>query len=308
MFGLLNYSIVKAQEVSINANFLLGLDISIGNQNKKITSFVSTFGTIGYNDISIESGLSFSLGKLFKRHTIKSAGLFYGYDFFTLIGIGDNSNLLGSSSSNITQTLVFDKNNKGGFKGLGFGFQKEFLPNKLSFFNQKRGKLILRLSNDQYSFDLMFLNDLNFGRIFNGDGTDFGSTGSLQLGYSRILSEKEIFRTGITLELFTPKANYRKTPNNPINSDDGRKNVWFTEETFHNVFYANLNFLGYYQSNDYSILVKTGMNSQKLGAFIQNTLHDGAGLNPRFPWNTNVEDKLFYELGVTGFKTMDYEN
>jgi hypothetical protein len=45
------------------------------------------------------------------------------------------------------------------------------------------------------------------------------------------------------------------------------------------------------------------MNSEKLGAFVQNTLHDSFGLNPRFPWNVNKKDKLFLELNSSIFNT-----
>ena len=38
------------------------------------------------------------------------------------------------------------------------------------------------------------------------------------------------------------------------------------------------------------------MNSQWIGAYIQNTLHDGFGLNPRFPWKVDEKDQLFFEI------------
>jgi len=44
-----------------------------------------------------------------------------------------------------------------------------------------------------------------------------------------------------------------------------------------------------------------GINSHKAGAFIQNKLHDGFGLNPRFPWDVSRKDRLFIELSGSLF-------
>ena len=305
---MFSYSITRSQEFSITGNVQLSINILLGNQNQKLTSTLATFGTLGYNDIAIESGLSLSIGQLFKRHTIKEKGLFYAYDFFALTGIGENTNLLGSSSFDIHNTLFIEERGKGGFNGIGFGFQKEFFPGQLSYFNQRRAKIILRFSNNEHSLDFVFLNDLRFGRLFYGAGTDFGNTGSFRIGYSKIEEDNKLYRVTLGVALFTPKPDYIKTPNNIKNSHDGRKNVWYTKEPYNNTFYTNLSASGYYQDEFYSLFAKTGLNSQKLGAFIQNTLHDGFGLNPRFPWNTDANDKLFYEIGASGLKNINYEN
>ncbi|MFT5847359.1 MAG: hypothetical protein ACJARX_002388 [Psychroserpens sp.] len=61
------------------------------------------------------------------------------------------------------------------------------------------------------------------------------------------------------------------------------------------MFYTNLYAFGAYQDSNYSVSTRLGFNSQRLGSFIQNTLHDGIGLNPRFPWNVTQKDVLFIE-------------
>jgi hypothetical protein len=65
---------------------------------------------------------------------------------------------------------------------------------------------------------------------------------------------------------------------------------------------------GTYQDEYYNINSKLGLNSEKLGAFIQNTLHDGAGLNPRFPWNVAAKDKPFYEVEASVLYQERYGN
>ncbi|GAA4115410.1 hypothetical protein GCM10022393_15520 [Aquimarina addita] len=284
------------------------VSLILGNQNQKIEAGVSAIGSLTYGDAAMEMGLSLNAGQLFKAHTIKQSGSYYGYDFFSLVGIGKNGNLLGSSLSDLNPVLIFNDDGSEGFSGLGFGFQKEFLPKELSHFDVRRGKLLMRFSKAKHSFDITFMNDFRFGRLFNGEGTDFGSTGTLRLGYTEILSIHDIYRAGIAIELFTPKPDYSKTPDNRVNSDDGRKNVWYMEESFSKVFYANLYTFGSYQNEYYSVFTKIGVNSQKLGAFVQNTLHDGPGLNPRFPWDITAKYKLLYELKTSLLKTEEYED
>ena len=299
---------IAAQNLVFNGGIVAAISLTLGNQNKNIKANLSSIGALRYGDAALESGISLSIGKLLQRHTIKTKGFVYAYDFFTLIGIGENDNLLGSAVSSIESKLIFNPNTNSHFKGLGFGFQKEILPNTLAIFNNKIARFITRFSNNQHAFDISFFNDFKFGKLFNGEGTDFGSTGGLKLGYTKITSSTSVYRVGTVIELFTPKPNYTKTPNNLTNSDDGRKNVWHTHEPYSNLFYANAYAFGTYQNEHYNTSAKLGFNSQKLGAFIQNTLHDGAGLNPRFPWDVTAKDRVFYEINNAILKSNNYEN
>ncbi|WP_299017625.1 hypothetical protein [uncultured Polaribacter sp.] len=223
-----------------------------------------------------------------------------------MVGVGNNLNFLASSFFDNT-LLISPTNNNQRFRGLGFGFEKEFLPKKLNTFNQRLGKLLMRFSKNNNSLNIQFKNDFRGGNLFLGEGTDFGSTGALMVSYSKIINAQEIFNIGIALSLFTPKPDYSKTPNNLINSDDGSKNVWHTKPPYPNLFYANAFVFGNYQKNNFSSSIKAGLNSQKLGAFTQNILHDSFGLNPRFPWKTDQKDKLFIELNTGILKTISNE-
>ncbi len=297
-----------AQTINLNTGILIGFTATLGQQNQKIEANLLAIGTINYGDMATETVLTLSIGQLLKRHSIKYSGPFYGYDFYTLAGIGKNNNLLGAALTNHTSVLIFNAEGKGRFNGLGFGFKKEYLPGNLAHFNQKIGKFIFRFSSAQQAFDVTFLNDFKFAPIFNGEGTDFGCTGALKIAFTKIISPSEIYRSGIAIELFTPKPDYSKTPNNTLNSDDGRKNVWHTQAPFTNLFYANLYAFHTHQTVHYSASIKAGFNSEKLGAYIQNTLHDGSGLNPRFPWNTKAKDKLTLELSGSFLNTKHHEN
>lgn len=284
-----------AQRFEANGGILIKAEITLGNQNQWLKLGIQSFGTLNYGDISIESGLSFASYQFLKRHTIKSSGLAYSYEFFTLGGIGKNSNLLGSSISEMNTTVIFNAKKKSGFNGIGFGFSKDVLPKQLKSYGLKRGMLLMRFSNANHNIHFAFLNDFKIG-LFSGTGTDYGVTGTLNIGFTRIQDLETIHQLGFGIDLFTPRPDYSRSPRNQINSDDGRKNVWFTLPPLTDLFYGNLYSFGLYQEDHFSIYTKLGMNSQKAGAYIQNTLHDGIGLNPRFPWNVEANDKLYIEI------------
>ena len=290
------------QEATFDGGLLVKIELTFGNQDQWLKAGLLAFGIANRGDLSIESGASFYTHYLRKRHTKRSPGVGYGYEVFALGGIGKNTDLLGSAISNQTNEVLFDPNGRGGFKGLGFGFEKELLPGQLKNYNPRRGSILMRFSNADHSIQFAFYNDFRFGGLIRGQSTDYAATGSLKIGFSQYQGLHSAYKLGIGLELFTPEPDYSKAPENPINSDDGRKNVWFVLPPFPNLFYANLYGYGTYQGEFHSVSGKLGFNSQKLGAFIQNTLHDGLGLNPRFPWNVNVRDKLYIQLSGALYK------
>lgn len=303
VFFLMNSNAILGQSVNVNFGLLLKAKIYLGNQHQGIKIGAYGLGVGQYKNTAIESGISLYSGYLFKKHTVKTKGFNFGYDVFILGGIGNNNNLLGSSFLEDGLALATIEN-KQLFYGIGFGFEKEFLPNQLAVFNQRLGKFLMRFSNKNGSVNIQFKNDFRAGNVFNGEGTDFGKTGVLIVGYSKIVNPLESYQVGLGLTLFTPPPNYSITPNNYINSDDGSKNVWYTEAPFNKLFYANLYSFVNYQNNFVSTQIKTGVNSQKLGAFVQNTLHDSFGLNPRFPWDVAAKDKVFFEFD-TSFNTLN---
>ncbi len=296
-FVFLSFSTIHSQTLNVDGGILLKAEVTLGNQNQWLKLGVLGFGTLNYGDLSLETGVSLASYQFLKRHTLRTAGLAYSYEFFAIGGIGKNSNLLGSSLSNMDTSILFNPDGKGGFNGLGFGFTKDILPKELKSYGLKRGALLMRFSNANHSIHLQFLNDFKIG-WFQGAGTDYGVTGSLDIGVTIIQDPETMYQLGFGVDLFTPRPDYSRSPRNQINSDDGRKNVWYTLPPYKELFYGNIYAYGTYQEDFYSIHTKLGINSQKAGAFIQNTLHDGIGLNPRFPWQVETKDKIYIE--VTG--------
>jgi len=281
--------------VITNAGFLLKAQIFLGNQNQGIKLGAYSTGALHYGSFALEGGVALYSGYLFKRHTAKARGLNYGYDAFILAGYGKNKNLLVSTFMTDGPYLGTLENDQF-FYGFGFGVEKEYLPGELNVFDQRLGKFLMRFSQENNTVNVELKNDVRSGNLFLGEGTDFGVTGMLEITYCTIRSNSEMYHFGIGVSLFTARADYSLTPNNPLNSDDGGKNVWHTKSPYPRLFYANLYALGGYQNETFQGIIKTGMNSQKMGAYIQNTLHDSFGLNPRFPWNVSAKDRWMFEL------------
>lgn len=296
----LSCSFIHGQRFRADGGAMIKAEINLGNQNQWLKISTLGFGTLNYGDISVESGVSFASYQFLKRHTITTSGLAYSYEFFALGGIGKNNNLLGSSLSSTHTSIIINPQGESGFNGLGFGFSKDHLPNTLKSFGLKRGAFLMRFSNASHSIHFTFHNDLQIG-LFKGAGTDYGVTGSLDIGFTNIIDPLTIYKVGIGIDLFTARPDYSQSPRNPINSDDGRKNVWFTLPPFQELFYGNLYGYATYQENNFSIHSKLGVNSQKAGAYIQNILHDGLGLNPRFPWRVETKDKIYIEVSGSLF-------
>jgi len=292
---------VRGQRFEAQGGVLVKAEITIGSQNQWLKVGAFAFGTLNYGDVAIESGASLASYAFSKRHTVRQSDVAYGYELFALAGIGGNSNLLGSSVSDFNTALLVNAEGDGGFQGLGFGFGKDYLPGKLKPYGIRRGQIILRSSIANHNVHIVFHNDVRFGKVFNGQGTDYASTGALTIGYTQLVDAQEVFQLGVGVDLFTARPDYSRAPRNPINSDDGRKNVWFTLPPFVDLFYGNLYVFGHYQEEHLSFSAKAGINSHKAGAFIQNKLHDGFGLNPRFPWDVSRKDRLFIELSGSLF-------
>jgi len=298
----------RAQKIAHNEGLLLTTSITLGNQNDWLKVGVFAFGAVNYKGIAAEGGISVGLKQLFKRHTINTRGISKSYEVFGMLGGGQNDDLLGASVSTQHHTIFRTPLQNKSFAGIGFGFEQEFLPHTLNKYALKRGKFLLRFANNNTNVHLAFLNDFKAGKLFYGEGTDYGETVTLIIGVTQKRNDTEAFQVGYGITLFTPPPNYSLSPRNPINSDNGRKNVWYLAPDTPAIFYANSYAYGSYQSNQYSLHSKLGKNSAKMGANIQNKLHDGFGLNPRFPWDTTKKDRLYYEFAASLFyNTVTYE-
>ncbi|MFT5847360.1 MAG: hypothetical protein ACJARX_002387 [Psychroserpens sp.] len=103
-------SVTKAQRLNANGGFLIKGTLLLANQNQWLQVGAFGFGTLNYGDVSIESGLSFVSYQFAKRHSKKMNGLAYSYEFFSLVGLGENYNLLGSSVSKLNNEVIFNPN------------------------------------------------------------------------------------------------------------------------------------------------------------------------------------------------------
>ncbi len=296
LYLLLSSWTVLGQSFKSKLSFQIKAEWRLGNQNQLAKIGAYTFGTFSYKKVAFESGATVDLFWFYKKYGRKEKGVGYGYEYFVVGGYGDNHNLLGSAISLRNDFVFLNKKQGTSFVGIGFGVNKDMLPAKWSTFNQRKGTFIIRYSAQDYSIHINTYNDFKIGNLFNGEGTDYGETGGAFIGYTKMgANHHHLIQGGLVIDIFTPKPDYTRSPRNKTNSDDGRKNVWYTQKPFENLFLGNLYGYFHYQQSAYSLTSKLGVNSMKTGAYIQNKLHDGFGLNPRYPWDVSKNDSLFFE-------------
>ncbi|PKP24759.1 MAG: hypothetical protein CVU03_11125 [Bacteroidetes bacterium HGW-Bacteroidetes-2] len=291
---LLYSFLINAQNTVAKGGVSLKAEFAFGSQNQHFKLGSYFFGTINIGNFGTESGTAFSVYLFTKRHGLKIPGLAYSYELFAMTGWGKSTNLLGSTIAILPTESIFNPKGVGGFGGIGFGINKDILPRDLKKFNSRRGNFLLRYSNSNYSINLNFSNDMNF-LLFKGQGTDLGATGSLIITAVEIRGY-ELRRLGIGLDVFTPVPDYLQLPRNTINSDDGWRNVWFNTNPYKDLLHANLYVDARFQENAFSWAGKIGVDSPKIGAYVQNVIHDSFGLFPRFSWPVEQNSKLFYEF------------
>lgn len=292
---VLLYSFISnGQNTKTNGGFSVKAEYTFGSQNHQFKVGTFVFGAVNIGNYGIESGAAFSAYLFMKRHGVKIPGFAYSYELFGMTGWGKNTNLLGSTIALLPTESIFNPKGNGGFGGFGFGINKEVLPEMLRKFNSRRGNFLLRYSNSTYSVNMNFSNDMNFA-LFKGQGTDLGATGSLLITVAQI-NGYELRRLGVGLDVFTPEPDYLQAPRNLKNSDDGWRNVWFNTNPYEDLFHANLYVDVRFQENAFAWAAKIGIDSPKIGAYVQNVIHDSFGLFPRFSWPVDENAQLFYEF------------
>jgi hypothetical protein len=278
--------------------FNLGINIQavFGTHNQYIRAGVVVFGSSQEQNLALESGAGLWIQRGVRRFNAKTLHWSSGYDAFGVVGLGDNSNQLGSALTELAVPIFFNNTSDKGFVGIGFGVNKEYFSGSLSKFSQRRGRAIIRLANKQSSLHISFANDLRDG-LFNGEASDFAQTASATAKYTQIRNDS-LTQYGLSLDLFTPQPDFNRLPDNEKNSSDGRRRVWYTTKPWENLYNANLYIEYARQDQSKFWSAKIGIDSPKLGAFAQNSIHDELGLTPRFPWPIEKADRVFFESTI----------
>ncbi|MBO1256455.1 hypothetical protein J3L16_12250 [Alteromonas sp. 5E99-2] len=272
----------------------LNFELTFGTDNVTSRIGLLAFGAAAKSNLGAEFGAGVWAQAHARRFGAGTTGWSFGYDRFGLVGIGDNSNLLGSALSESVTAPLFSENSDKAFVGVGYGIINENISGSLSKFGLQRGKLIVRAANKNSSIHITFANDLRES-FMKGGATDYGQTGALAIQYNQVRNNS-LTQVGFGLDFFTPQPDFNREPSNPTNSDEGRKRVWYTTKPWDKLFHANLFFEFARQDEDRAISGKIGTNSQKLGAYAQNRIHDGFGLVPRYPWAIDQKNKLLFEV------------
>jgi hypothetical protein len=288
---------IKWATADTHGGLKLNLELTFGTHNMTSRIGLLAFGTAAESNLATEFGAGIWAQTHIKRFGAGTTGWSLGYDAFGLVGIGDNSNLLGSALSESVAAPLFRERSEKSFLGVGYGIIDENISGSLSKFGLQRGKLIVRAANKASSIHVTFANDLRES-IMKGGATDYGQTAALAIQYNQI-RRNSLTQLGFGLDFFTPQPDFNQEPNNPQNSGEGRKRVWYTSKPWDKLFHANLFFEFARQDNERAISGKIGVDSHKLGAYSQNKIHDAFGVVPRYPWAINQDNKLFFEVTAT---------
>ncbi len=266
-----------------------------GSQDRYARLSFSAFAA-NSGKVSLEAGLGLWSYFYLRRFGAAEQNWGLGYEAFALAGAGENENMLGATASFHAFDGFYKRGKPGDFIGIGFGISQDKPMGSLNKFGVRRGHAIIRTAHGNRSLHINFANDLRVGP-FRGGAKDQGPTGSIQIAYSS-LEHDRIRKYGLGADFFTPQPDYTKAPNNPINSDEGAKRTWFTTTPWHDLFHGNIYLMLGQQQEHKHWSAKLGIDSPKLGALIQNRIHDTFGLYPRYPWPVQSPNTFYIETAL----------
>ncbi|PIQ16556.1 MAG: hypothetical protein COW67_02260 [Flavobacteriales bacterium CG18_big_fil_WC_8_21_14_2_50_32_9] len=284
----------SAGDLSGTINGAFTVHILLGTQEKALNFGISIFGTSTYKSTSVEGGINVNISPFFQKYGIYQGNFAGSIEFFGLIGYGKNANLLGSNVGITRHTAFYDyTKTRNFFYGAGLVAVLNQTTGNLKKFDNKQGGLILRFSDKQNSVAFNMVNDVN-ARPFSKSGTDKGNTARAILSYSTIKND-ELFGVGIGLDMFTPEADYGVVPHSHTNSEEDTRLVLVNTKPYDHLFHFNLFSSFVYQNDKLNFDARFGVDNYKLGALVQNIIHDNFGLYPRFSWPITQKGK-FYSL------------
>ncbi len=279
--------------LNIGANVTFGTQIQSFNLCLDVTSSLFHENLISKNGNSILINGSFNYELYNRKFGVKNYGSGIRYSLKALAGWNSALNLAGSIISTTSTNYLIDYSHPSSFNGIGAGIDVNYQFGKLKKFNNRRGNFLGLFSNDKFIYHFNLSNDFKSG-ILRGKGGDMGETGSFIIKVAHINDNfTDIYGAG--LELFTPKPDYSKDPTRQKNSDNDSKIVLASTKPFDDVYHGNIFGLFSRTSNEFTTELKLGVDSKKIGANVQNWLHDTFGLYPRFEWPIEEKNKIFIE-------------
>lgn len=299
-----------SQDFSGTLNGAVSVNLLFGTQLKALNVGLSIFGTTSYkSETSLEGGINFNFSPFLQKYGIYQGNFSSSIELFGLVGYGENNNLLGSNVGLTKHTSFYDHTITGSrFYGAGMSVILNKIKGDLSKFQNQQGGLIFRLSEKQNSVAFNINNDLS-AWFFNKSGTDKGNTARAMLSYTTIKGV-ELYGVGIGLDMFTPEADYGRAPRNMVNDEDGTVAVLFNTKPYDDLYHLNLfsSFIYQNQQTNFNIDGRIGVDNYKLGAFVQNSIHDSFGMVPRFAWPVAKKGKLYSLFDINTSLNKDFND
>lgn len=285
--------------------------LTLGNQNKSLALGIPLFGAAVGGHASVEGGVSYTLGQHFQMFEVGSLGwgrsaLSSTLDWQVQGALGQHRGFLGLDSG--SPTPLFANDRRKFTAGLGLGQRYNWLPTRIKEFENVQGTLKVFFAHGDFRESILFSNDtrMYFPLLVLGGGTDLGPTASL-LGRLDIRNGRGVLSLGIAHDMFTPLPDRTRPPTN-TSVRQGKHGTYFTQGNFQNLYHGNTYTFAEFRERHWQASVKLGVDSQRLGAAIQDFIHNNVTGSPLFPgWDPNQPARLFLELSGAGLlSTRDY--
>jgi len=292
-----------------NITFHSGVKLTgaLSGLNQGVGFTYSAFATYTSSNVSAEIGMNFT--RIFYKKWLNNktgGGQYSNFQLSGMIGIGDNSNLLGS---NITSAGIsfFDESANGGFIGLGYSYNINHFTGGLAELSNKTGGLLIRGSFGNNGLSFTMFNDVDIFPHFGG-GTDYGITGTGGFKYTRGISENTTTSIGFNFVDVTGKPDVRgeRQPNNhPRNNPNNPEGVYKTIGLNKDLNFGILGLTFSYSKNGSNASISAFRYGGAQGAMFQDPIHNCSGFwglilkddyTALFPYEMN-DSKTGIELG-----------
>jgi RHS repeat-associated protein len=291
------------------ASINVGIKISgaFGTMHKKVGVVGSLFAAFPGRKVSGEVGMNVSLSRFSKMYNNKTGGgSFTNVQIFGMVGVGDNSNLLGSKSTGDGVSFFSTNSSKNSrFFGIGYALNINSFTGGMSELSNRTGGILLRGNVGATNVGFNMFNDVKFFPHFGG-GTDFGITGKAGLSVTRGMGTNETASIGLTYVDITgipdKRPGIRDYEDNPRFAEGNCEGMYRTIGLNKDLNFGIFGIEGSYSGPSGGVKASIYRYGGRQGAALQDLIHNCkafGGYTSLFPYNMR-DTKTGYDVETQG--------